>query len=282
MTMIMPYSVIEPAELLELGITAKGRHYRRTRDGAVLGPDYREIELPKPQEPAMPQSATPINQETADHLAGAIAELKGEVAPESEVPRETEIHGDYIVDVETGEVVGMVDMAPKFAVTDADSANWVLGKMLQAEAEVAAIDNSALVIHARAVLTNAERMKRDRLGRLNWLHLRFDAELGEYARNELKGKKSKTFKTLLGSISLVANAGGLAVVKKGEATALEIAKKLGFTNAVKTSEEFQISKLTAEQKAALTEAVRKGEVAPGGFEVKPPSEKVTVTTGVNS
>lgn len=187
-----------------------------------------------------------------------------------------EIIDGYRVDSETGEVLGLAEPRPAFVVDDEDSLNWVLGRFLKVEAEIAAIDNSEVVIHARAVLANAEAMKRKATKRLDYLHNRFDLEILEYARRALAGAKRRTLDTILGSVSLRTVKGGLRV--KDPEAALNIAKTY-CPHAVKKTEAFQISQLTQEERDYL--AANVAEVS-HAFEVKPDTETVKITTGVAS
>lgn len=175
----------------------------------------------------------------------------------------------YQVDPETGEVLGIVTPKPEFVIDTDDAANWCLAKMLAEESAIAAIDTADLVRQARAILENAEAMKKDRQRRLDWLHTRFDAELGKYARGALEGAKTRTLKLLCGSISLRTVKGGLRVID--EADALETAKSLGWKQAIKTTEKFLISELDEEQR-------HNAETMPG-FKLNPDEERVKIDTG---
>ncbi len=177
-----------------------------------------------------------------------------------------------IVDIETGEILGLVQ--EQFAVDDRASADWVLGKMLAEEAAMAAVDLTEAVIHARAILANAEALKKEKQRRLDYLHYRFDGELGEFARVQMNGSPSRTFKTINGSISLRSVKGGLRV--KDEASALDTANRHGWSNAVKVTEKFLISQLTPQQKQ-LARSIAGHTTA---FEIVPDRETVTIKTGV--
>lgn len=188
-------------------------------------------------------------------------------------PDDTIIVDGMIVNAETGEVLG-VDAPQDFYVHNEESFNWVMSKMLDCDARIAAIATNADVIKARAIIANAERMEKDAKSRKNWFELRFGNELAKYAKAQIDGGKSKTFKSVLGSISFRVKKGGLRVEDKEKA--LETAQSNGWTNAIKVSEEFQISKLDPAQRE-LAEA----NLLPG-FTVEPDSETFTIATGVNS
>lgn len=204
--------------------------------------------------------------------------------------------GDYIADaIEEG-----------FRIKDESSCNWVLQKFMDAEAQIAAVTGSPEVLQAKAILANAEAIEKKLRGRLRWLDMRFTAELGEYARTMLEGKKEKTHKTILGAISLRVKKGGVKVADLEEAIKVttrllpELSDLL-----VKTTRSFMISALPDTEKARYAgwlkrlETVRDEscpwteiEIEAGypelclelekAFTVEPDSETVTIKTGVSS
>jgi hypothetical protein len=221
----------------------------------------------------MSEIAEPIQQEVLDAI---------------EESRSTELIDGYIIDAETGEVLGIESPRPAFAVVDQSSCDWVMNKMLEAEADVAAIDHSPVVLHAKAVLENAAQLKKQRQRRVDFLHHRFDTELGEYARQKLIGQKSKTLKTLFGSISLRIVRGGVRVFD--EIRAIEWARRC-FPDAIKTSEEFLISALPADEKKRIAEQLQDWVDVPEAddemelhraFVLQADKEKIAVKVGVKA
>lgn len=198
--------------------------------------------------------------------------------PTETLQSNTEVIDGFIVDTETGEVLGFVEQPTEFLVTDEDSCNWVLKKMLKVEADIMSIDNSADVLAADAVLRNATALRRVKEKRLEYLHKRFDAELGEYARGQLQGKKERTFKTIFGAIALRFVKGGLRVADK--TLALRWATTAA-PDAIKVTEEFQISQLSAAQKEEIVKRLN-AEADPNlaAFKIEPDRETIAVTTGV--
>lgn len=176
-----------------------------------------------------------------------------------------------IVNAETGEIVG-VDAPQEFRVQDEDSFNWVMSKMLDCDSRIAAIATNSEVIRAKAILANAERLEKEARNRKTWLETRFGNELAAYAKAQIEGGKSKTFKTILGSVSFRLKKGGLRVADKEKA--LETAQMNGWTNAIKYTEEFQISKLDPAQRE-----LAESKMLPG-FTVEPDTETFSITTGV--
>lgn len=186
----------------------------------------------------------------------------------------------YLIDSTTGEVVGMVE-AEQFQVNDESSLNWVLSKMLQCEASISAVDTTEAVIHARAILDNAAKIKAEKEKRLTWLRARFEPDIHQYAAQILEGQKSRTHKTIYGSVSLRSVKGGLRV--SDPAKALEWAK-IYAPEAVKVTESFGISLLPEEKRKTLSDPLSNAtatvDALRGAFEVVPDRENVTIKTGV--
>jgi len=183
-----------------------------------------------------------------------------------------------LVDEETGEIVG-IDGKPQFRIVDADSLNFVLKKILTASAELEAIDNSTAVIRAKAVLENAESMKKDAQRRLDGLTYRFQDEIGEYAKTQLKGS-SKTFKTLYGSVSFTTRGESLKV--KDQTAAIAWAMTY-LPDAIKVTREFQISKMPPELKADALKIIKSDRPLSSyleAFDRSPATEKIEIKTGV--
>ena len=129
--------------------------------------------------------------------------------------------GDYWADVTTGEFVAYV-IPEGFRVDSLDAFNWVMRKMLAVESDIMAVEQSADVIAAKAIVKNAAAM-RDRLyKRYASLENFFGPDLGEFARQQLEGKKERTFYSPFGSVGLRKKAGGLKILDKD--VALSVAK----------------------------------------------------------
>ncbi len=195
------------------------------------------------------------------------------IAPESVQPH-IEFHEELgmWVNIDTGEIVDIQTPAgpdqPFIPQTETE-VEWVLGKMATAEALLVSIQTRPEVLQAKAVLANAAKMEKEAARKLDWLHARFDPDLGEFARKQLEGKKGKTWKSVLGSIALRLQKGKVKV--ENPELALEWAKAFD-PEAIKTTEEFQISRATN-----LVE-----DDLPIGFIKTPDEEKVTVKTGVGA
>jgi hypothetical protein len=174
------------------------------------------------------------------------------------------------VNLDTGEIIDIETPAgpdQPFIPQTEQEVEWVLGKMATAEALLLSIRTRPEVLQAKAVLANAAKMEKEAARKLDWLHARFDPDLGEFARKQLEGKKTKTWKSVLGSIALRIQKGRVKV--ENPELALEWAKAYD-PDAIKTTEEFQISRATKLEEDNL----------PVGFIKTADEEKVTVKTGV--
>ncbi len=176
------------------------------------------------------------------------------------------------VNIDTGEIIDIETPAgpdQPFIPQTEQEVEWVLGKMAVAEALLVSIQTRPEVLQAKAVLANAAKMEKEAARKLDWLHARFDPDLGEFARKQLEGKKGKTWKSVLGTIALRLQKGKVKV--ENPELALEWAKAYD-PEAIKTTEEFQISRATKLEEDNL----------PVGFIKTADEEKVTVKTGVGA
>lgn len=211
--------------------------------------------------------------------------LEDEMQTQELKTQNTVIIDGFVVDAETGEILGHADVKPEFRVDTEEAVDWVLRKMGRAEAELVAVDNDPDVLWATTILANAERIRKEKQKRLDWLHARFDAELGAFAKAELArtGAKGKTYKRVTGAISFRTVKGGLRVADEHEA--IQTAKILGWEGAIKVKESFLISALPDEVKAELVAGITgdtwsREDGCRKAFTVQPDVEKVEVKPGV--
>lgn len=176
-----------------------------------------------------------------------------------------------IIDIESGEIVGQE--RPEFRVTDEASAEWVLEKIMNAEADAARdkIKLKAVVERLEAAIKASEK-------RAEWFRNRYVGELEEFARERLEGAKTKTLKLTWGSISFRTVKGGLRVADPE--AALEWAKQYA-PESVKVSESFQITKLPDNWREDLLVSSPE-DLAERGFAVAADSEAVSIKTGVQA
>jgi len=196
---------------------------------------------------------------------------------ETQTTVEPIVENGYLVDPTTGEVLGLAEMPkPEFAVTDEESFNWVMKKILNAEADIQAVKTNSEVIAARAIVANADAIEKQARKKLEWLHTRFTAEIGEYAK-QFVTDKCKTFKSVLGSVSFRKVPSKYVVIN--EENAIRLAEKM-CPEAVKVKKSFLISQATPEFiEDCFRGAIETGELP--AFDIVLESETVTIKTGVN-
>jgi hypothetical protein len=170
-----------------------------------------------------------------------------------------------VVDADTGEVLGPVVEAGSIASQQAlESVLDVLG---QQEARVKAEE-----LRLQSIIENARRTLSRKQSYLGYLRSIYNAPIEVYAKAQLEGKKTKSIATPFGTVAFRTTKGGLKVADP--ALALEFAQSNGFTNAIKVTEAFQISKLDPAQKALIEEKL------PDGFELTSDVETMSIKTGV--
>lgn len=169
----------------------------------------------------------------------------------------------FVVDHETGEIT-VGGLANAFQVDSEDAANWVLGKMLAVDCQIAAVNASEIVQQARAILANAEGITKDLQRKRDALEYRFGNELAEYARSALAGEKGRTWKALNGSVSFRATPARIAVDDEDKALAWAA---FNCTAAIKVTSKFLVSMVP-------------DGVVPDGCTVVPAGESAKIKTGV--
>lgn len=110
--------------------------------------------------------------------------------------RETEVVDGYLIDSRTGEVLEYVGR-PEFHVTDDGSAEWVLERRGEIEADLAAI-----LARREAILANLDRLEREQAARLKAWDWRFAGELEQFARGRLEGGRKRTWQCPFGSVAI--------------------------------------------------------------------------------
>lgn len=180
-----------------------------------------------------------------------------------------------LFDIETGECLGVWEK-PAFHVTDTEKAEWLMRKLWDYDADILALE-----AREKAILENIGKMKADVKQRRDGLAYRFGPELEQFAKENLPQGK-KTWACPFGSVSFRASHGGVRVVD--EKSALEIAQKSGWANAIKVTEEFRVSQLTPLQadtvKAWLTESDPSQDIVGNAFKIVEPQDLATIKTGV--
>lgn len=126
------------------------------------------------------------------------------------------IQDGYKIDVETGEIIEVVD-APKkdpkqmFQVDDEDSAKWVLKRMLEAQSKADAVMDDSAVIYAQAVIANAAKLRKPHEDKVKFLQAMFGQQIIDIARRNLSKETGRTWKCLFGSVSFTKTQPNVAV-----------------------------------------------------------------------
>jgi hypothetical protein len=170
----------------------------------------------------------------------------------------------WVVDAETGEIMGRHDTHEAFHVTDMSSAEWVLQRMQETDAQILA-ETAILQARIEAQQKRIDVQKRRR----DWLDRRFGSELEVFAAQELDGQKSRTLETGFGKLSFRKGVQKIAVREGRMETAIAVCLNL-FPNAVKVTESLLVSELKGHE----------SELPGDLFEIIPAADKFTVTTGV--
>ncbi len=231
----------------------------------------------------------------------------------------TDIDG-LLVDSETGEVIGI--RPPEEVSSDEKKlAEWALSRIQQSEAAAESVEQTQLVIQARAILTNAEKLKADHLRSGEYLRWKYFSLLKKVAGENLpKGKK--TWTTLHGSVAFRATKEKVSVADSESAAAwlldhdpaavrivcnldqmddspdlrgalveFALEAKQASPDAVEISP--MVSKIGENTKAALVAITERKEsvgadgkpitiIGSTGFSYSPVGESVTIKTGVGS
>lgn len=179
-----------------------------------------------------------------------------------------ERHGDlvYHIDTATGEVLH-VDR-PGFHVDSVPALEWLMERLSEQDAQIAALN-----ARKAAVCENLDIQIKQIENKRKGLLYKYENELVEVARQNLPEGK-RTFICPFGQVKFTKVAARLKVADPEKA--LHLAKTLGWENAIKRTEEFQISKLDAEQKQFAEANIEGME----GFEMTPATESFKVETGI--
>jgi len=169
---------------------------------------------------------------------------------------------NLVVDPETGEVLGN-------AISDAGeiSSQTALEAILEKLADVEGRLTAQQLRH-QAILENCRKLEVRTASYLAYLKAQYEPHIEAYAKNRLEGQKSKTLTTPYGSVSFRTVRGGLKVVDPS--IALDYAQLNGFTNAIKVTESFQISKLDPAQRELIEAKL------PEGFEMVADRESMSI------
>jgi hypothetical protein len=172
------------------------------------------------------------------------------------------IENNLVIDIETGEILGEA-INDNGAIASQEALETVLKKISEVESQYTALKSKH-----EFILANCKKIEERKASYLAYLKGCYSPAIELYAKGRLEGQKTKTLLTPYGQVSFRLVRGGLKVTDK--AVALETALGLGMTNAVKITQEFQISRLTDEQLDALYYSL------PEGFEFVEDRESMSI------
>jgi len=149
------------------------------------------------------------------------------------------------------------------AIASQEALEVVLERMADVESQLVALKTKH-----EAIIENCRKLEVKKASYLAYLKGVYSNPIEAYAKSRLEGQKTRTLTTPYGQVSFRTVKGGLKVSDKG--MALATAHKLGMMEAIKVTEEFQISKLTDEQRDAIATTL------PEGFEMVPDRESMSI------
>jgi hypothetical protein len=171
-----------------------------------------------------------------------------------------QIVDNFVVD-QDGVILG--EVVTEGAIASQEALEVVLERMADVESQLVALKTKH-----EAIIENCRKLEAKKASYLAYLRGVYSNPIEAYAKSRLEGQKSKTLTTPYGQVSFRIVKGGLKVSDKG--LALATAHKLGMVEAIKVTEEFQISKLTDEQRDAIATTL------PEGFELVPDKETMSI------
>jgi hypothetical protein len=179
----------------------------------------------------------------------------------------------FLVNEETGEILGLAEQDHGWQVDSPDKADWVLSLMAQEEAQL-----EALEMRKQALLHNLERMAKEHERRLDYLRYRFGGGLQSVARAELEGGKSRTLRLPHGSLAFRKVAGSSAIKDMDAAVAWAAANA---PSLVRTTTKTDV---LAGEAAKMLDAIygenNPARAYPAWMERTDPRETFTIKTGI--
>lgn len=191
---------------------------------------------------------------------------RAEAVPSEETDTFETTADGFIVNTDTGEVVGHVEAKVTFEVVDEASATWVLAKISDADAQIA-----GLTVQREAIVANLDAMIKRHQDKKSFLLGRFSVGLEAVTRRMIAGRKERFFQTAFGRCSLRQVKGG-AIKVMDEPLAIEWARE-HCPSAVKVvPESYSILKTPLGDVKAI--------LPPALFEISVDRDEFTVSTGV--
>jgi hypothetical protein len=171
-----------------------------------------------------------------------------------------QIVDNFVVD-QDGVVLG--EVVTEGAIASQEALEVVLERMADVESQLVALKTKH-----EAIIENCRKLEVKKASYLAYLRGVYSNPIEAYAKSRLEGQKTKTLTTPYGQVSFRTVKGGLKVVDPN--LALDYAQLNGFTNAIKVSESFQISKLDPAQRELIESKL------PEGFEMVADRESMSI------
>jgi hypothetical protein len=171
-----------------------------------------------------------------------------------------QIVDNFVVDLD-GVILG--EVVTEGAIASQEALEAVLERMADVESQLVALKTKH-----EAIIENCRKLEVKKASYLAYLRGVYSNPIEAYAKSRLEGQKSRTLTTPYGQVSFRTVKGGLKVVDPS--IALDYAQLNGFTNAIKVTESFQISKLDPAQRELIESKL------PEGFELVPDKETMSI------
>jgi hypothetical protein len=188
-----------------------------------------------------------------------------------DISRRTDVDTDgWVFDLETGEVLGLIDADERFEVDSVERAEWVLEIRSKIEGELVALD-----VREAALLRQLRTLRAARLRRLAWWDYRFAPSLIAFARSLLAGKE-RTAQFAWGRVSFRSTRGTTRILDMD--AAIDWMKAWNPAK-VKIRESVTVKDVLATRRAVAEEYGETPEHL-GFLASSGPGENVTVSTGI--
>jgi hypothetical protein len=171
-----------------------------------------------------------------------------------------QIVDNFVVD-QDGVILG--EVVTEGAIASQEALEVVLERMADVESQLVALKTKH-----EAIIENCRKLEVKKASYLAYLRGVYSNPIEAYVKSRLEGQKSKTLTTPYGSVSFRTVKGGLRVANND--LAASYAFNTGLSHAVKLTFNFQISKLTDEQRDAIATTL------PEGFEMVPDRESMSI------
>jgi len=186
--------------------------------------------------------------------------LKGDKMDEQSI-QQVEVSGDWLVDAETGEIIGMSPDSNRYIsrVETAHDLEKYMANLMDMEADLA-----ARKLALAAIVENANKLIGTFQARIDWYKLKHQDEIRTVAEGNL-ARGSKTYRCVYGTVSFRKKNPRIAI--KDDQQAIEWAEA-NVPEAVVVSKKVLVSKLDIENIPAESDA----------FEIIPAEESMAIKT----